>query len=412
MRPLVLALGLCAISAAEVSAQEAGRKTPYFPDAVVEIRAEDLPEPFHSPSANNPPRVVTAPEGAGFTVPPGYAVDLFAEGLAMPRALCIAPNGDVFVSESHAGRVTVLRDADGDGVPEVRETFLGDLNLPFGIAFDAEHVYVANTDSVVRVPYEVGDLTARGEPETIVSDLPGGGYRQHWTRNLLFDPRREHLFISVGSRTNVGIEESPRASILRCNPDGSSLEVFATGLRNPVGLAWNPVRDELWTTVNERDGLGDDLVPDYLTSVRRGGFYGWPFSYLGARRDPRVPGGDDVVARATAPDFLIQAHSAALGLCFYDGAMFPEEVHGDAFIALHGSWNRSARTGYSVIRVPFGPDGRPLGWYEHFLRGFLLDPHDERVWGRPVDVKVAADGALLVTDDGGNRIWRVRWEAP
>jgi glucose/arabinose dehydrogenase len=400
------------ISTACWSQSAAVTKTPYFPGMVVSLNADDMPPPFATPSSNNPPRLISEPEGAHFTVPPGFAVREFARGFDEPRIVRVAPNGDIFVVESHAGRVTVLRDADHNGVPEARSVFLDHLDLPFGLAFHSGHVYVANTDSVVRVPYHDGDLVAAAAPETVLSGLPGGGYRQHWTRDLAVDASGEFMYLSVGSRTNASLEEPPRASIIRFRPDGSGQSVFASGLRNAVGLGWNPATHALWATVNERDGLGDNLVPDYFTHVIEGGFYGWPFSYIGSHRDPRVEGGDELVARAIVPDLLIQSHSAPLGFCFYEGAMFPAQVRGDAFIALHGSWNRSARTGYSVIRVPFDADGKPLGWYEHFLRGWLLGPEDVRVWGRPVDVAVASDGSLLITDDGGNRVWRVTYSPP
>jgi glucose/arabinose dehydrogenase len=346
-------------------AAAASAATPYFPDTVVQLTPADLPPPYATESVNNGPRVVT-----------------------------------------------VLRDADHNGEPEVRETFLENLNQPFGLAFLPGYLYIANTDSVVRVPYADGDLATTAEPETIIDDIPGHGYNQHWTRNLALDPSGEWIYCSVGSATNADVEEPPRACIIRFHPDGSSEEVFASGLRNAVGIGFHPTTHQLWAAVNERDGLGDELVPDYFTHVEQGAFYGWPYSYIGSNRDPRIDNGpESLIQSAVVPDLLITSHSAALGYVFYTGEMFPQEVRRDAFIALHGSWNRSARTGFSIIRVPMDEEGHPLGWYEHFLRGWMNDPSDRRVWGRPVDLAIDQAGALLLTDDGGNKVWRVTYQS-
>jgi glucose/arabinose dehydrogenase len=277
------------------------------------------------------------------------------------------------------------------------------------MAFWKDYLYVANTDSVVRFKYKAGQTKAEGEPEKI-ADLPGKGYRQHWTRNITFSPDGSKMYVSVGSESNVNVEPDPRrAAISEYNPDGTGHRIFAGGLRNPVGLAFYPGTRALWTTVNERDGLGDDLVPDYLTSVKEGGFYGWPYSYIGQNRDPRrTENRQDLVSRAIVPDVLIQAHSAALGLVFYQGGMFPDEYRGDALVALRGSWNRSKRTGYKIIRVRFR-DGKPVGGYEDFLTGWAPDEDSREVWGRPVGLLVMRDGSLLITDDGANKIWRVSY---
>ncbi|HZT42914.1 MAG TPA: sorbosone dehydrogenase family protein [Chthonomonadaceae bacterium] len=355
------------------------------------IRPQDLPPPYTTRSVNNPPVIVPQPAGAALRVPPGFHVSVFASGLNNPRQLTVAPNGDIFCVESVAGRVTVFRPGR-NGKVALRRTFASGLELPFGIAFWKHYLYVANTNSVVRFPYRSGQTHASGRPEVIVRGLPGYGYRQHWTRDLAFSPKGRKMFVSVGSRSNVGIEAPPRACIVEYDPDGSGAHLYATGLRNAVAMAFNPVDGRLWATVNERDGLGDNVPPDYITSVREGGFYGWPYTYIGAHHDPRMPPRPDLARRAIVPDVLIQAHSAALGLAFYTSTQFPQAYRNDAFVALHGSWNRRDRTGY-----------------EDFLTGWMLGPRDRRVWGRPVGVAVAHDGSLLVTDDGGNKIWRVTY---
>jgi glucose/arabinose dehydrogenase len=366
---------------------------------------------------DNGPRQVPRPEGALPRVPRGFAVREFAAGLTNPRVVVTAPNGDVFVSESKANRVRVLRDADGDGSAETSAIFAEGLVLPFGLAFhppgpNPRFLYVANTDSVVRIPYRNGDLKAGSAPQMVVPDIPGGGMLRgggHWTRDIQFSRDGRRLFVSVGSLTNVSDipAEDRRAAILSYNPDGSGYQFHASGIRNPVGLAVHPETGDLWTSVNERDELGDDLVPDYITRLREGGFYGWPWFYLGPNQDPRHPGKrSDLRNRVIVPDVLIQAHSASLDLAFYTGSQFPAEYRNHLFAALHGSWNRSRRTGYKVIRVPV--DGRrATGVYDDFLTGLVTPQGD--VWGRPVGVAVARDGSLLVTDDGGDLVWRVSY---
>ena len=395
----------------------------------------DMPAPGASRSAANPSWRIARPEGALPKAPEGFAVSLFASGFKEPRVVRVAPNGDVFVVESVAGRVTVLSAADGAAKAATSAIFADGLHRPFGVAFypagpDPRYVYVAETDRVVRFPYRSGETKAAGPAEVVVAALPSG--RGHWTRDLAFSADGRTLFVSVGSASNAADEmpdappeglaaflakhergaawgaEENRADVLAFNPDGAAMRVFAAGLRNCSGLAVQPQTAALWCAVNERDSLGDDLPPDYATSVKPGAFYGWPWFYIGAHEDPRLKGRRaDLAASVTVPDVLIQAHSAPLGIAFYDGAQFPAAYRGDAFVALHGSWNRAKRTGYKVVRLPF-KDGAPTGEYEDFITGFVAD--DASVWGRPVDVAVAHDGALLVTDDGGGAIWRVAYQ--
>jgi glucose/arabinose dehydrogenase len=395
---------------------------------------QSLPAPFATPWFRKPTRVVPMPAGGHLTAPPGFAVNVFADNLQFPRFMALAPNGDVFLAEPLRGaaKITVLRDADGDGVVDLRETFASGLNRPFGLAFWKNYLYVGNNDSVVRYTYAAGQVHAAGEPERIATLPPSDaaldedtarrlridisqtrGYN-HWTRNVIVNPAATKLYVTIGSATNATPEPAGtsvlRAAIHEYNPDGSGHRLFASGLRNPVGLAYYPGSSTLWAAVNERDHLGDDLVPDYITSVHDGGFYGWPYSYLGRHVDPTVtPERPDLVAKAIAPDVLLPAHAAALGLLFYTGTQFPTEYRNSAFVALHGSINRSKLSGYAVVRVPFR-SGRPAGPAEDFLTGFIGRDDDEKeAWGRPVGVLQLPDGSLLVSDDGGNRIWRVSY---
>lgn len=398
MKRHALSLLFCVAIAAPCYAQSSALKHH-------EVRADKLPPPYHTPSAGNPPRVVSRPANARLHVPDGFTIGLWAEKLEDPRNMALAPNGDIFVAETAAGRISILRDTNGDGKADRRSVFVSGQNEPFGLAFRGNHLYVGNTDAVMRFRYPEG-----GRPERLAA-LPSGG---HSTRNVIFNRDGSKVYVAVGSRSNVSVEsdEPKRAAITEMNPDGSGQRIFASGLRNPVGLAWNPADGTLWTAVNERDGLGDDLVPDYITEVRRGGFYGWPYSYIGRNVDPRRKGErPDLVAKAIVPSVLIQAHAAALGLVFYNGKMFPEKYRGGAFVALHGSWNRANRTGYSVIHVPFR-NGKPLGGYDDFAIGWAPDPASKTVWGRPVGLLVLPDGSLLVSDDGAGVIWRVSYSRP
>jgi glucose/arabinose dehydrogenase len=382
------------------------------------VTLDDLAKPYDTPSAENHPRVVSRPKGAWPKGPPGFEVTEFATQLEEPRVIVRAPNGDLFLAESRADRIRVFRDADGDGKPEVNEIFAAGLNRPFGIAFypvgpDPKFVYVGNTDSVVRLPYKSGDTKASGQSETIIGNIPSGnesvGGGGHWTRDLEFSRDGKTLYVSVGSRSNVDDDEreARRANILAFDPDGKNERVFAYGIRNPVGLATNPKTGELWTSVNERDLLGDNLVPDYITHVTEGGFYGWPWYYIGAHQDPRHSGKHpELKNKVIIPDVLLQSHMASLCLTFYDGDQFPPEYHYDCFASEHGSWNRARRVGYKVIRVPM-KDGKATGEFEDFLVGFVTK--EGNVWGRPVGVAVAKDGALMITDDGSGTVWRVAY---
>jgi len=381
------------------------------------IDASELSPPFATKSARNGPHVVARPEDASLKVPNGFEVSEYAEGFDNPRYLLTAPNGDIFVTESGPGRVRVLRDTDGDGKPDLNKVFVTGLRQPFGLAFyppgpDPKFLYAANTDGVVRYPYENGDLETKAEPEKI-TELSGGGHLTgggHWTRDIVFAKDGSKLYVSIGSRSNVDENDSDveneRARIFVMNPDGSDKRVYASGIRNPVGLAVEPETGALWTSANERDGLGDNLVPDYITEVKKGGFYGWPWFYIGNHPDPRHAGNphSDIAGDILVPDVLVQAHSASLKLVFYTGEQFPPDYRGDIFAAFHGSWNREVPTGYKVVRVPI-EGGKAAGGYEDFLTGFMTP--DGTVWGRPVGLTVAKDGSLLVSDDGRNVIWRV-----
>jgi glucose/arabinose dehydrogenase len=323
--------------------------------------------------------------------------------------MVLAPNGDLFVAERQGGRVSVYRRTGSMDLPGSRMTFAQGLNTPFGLAFHGDWLYVGTQGALLRYAYTPGQTAASGAPERALT-LPVGG---HSTRNVLFSPKGDKLYLAIGSASNVAEEPAPRATIQEANEDGSGMRTFASGLRNPVGLAWNPDSGKLWAVVNERDGLGDDVPPDYATSVSDGDFYGWPYAYFDGRPDPTFGSlRPDLVAKTRRPDLPIQAHSAPLGIAFYTGSQFPPDYAGSAFIALHGSWNRSQKTGYKVVRSRFQA-GQPVGPVEDFLTGFLLERNGgQQVWGRPVGVMVDRDGALLVSDDGGGRIWRVTYSPP
>jgi glucose/arabinose dehydrogenase len=401
------------------------------PGTIRLITPQDLPKPGATPSSSNPSRVLTRPASVVPRVPAGFKVELFASGLSGPRIIRTAPNGDVFVVETAQGRIRILRSADGASKPATNEIYATGLSHPFGIAFfpggdNPQWLYVANTDSVVRFAYRSGDLKPSAKPETIVGSLPHG--YGHSTRDIVFTPDDKRMLVSVGSAGNAGeglgkppegwISERPlgaawgaetdRAAVLAFDPDGKNRKLFATGIRNCVGLAIQPGTGTPWCSTNERDGRGDNLVPDYVTRVREGAFYGWPWFYIGGNEDPAHAGvRPDLKDKVTIPDVLLQAHSASLGLTFYTGSNFPAEYRGDAFAAEHGSWNRSRRTGYKVVRIRL-KDGVPTGEYEDFVTGFVAG--DNEVWGRPVGVTVARDGALLVSEDGNGTIWRISRE--
>lgn len=411
------------------------------PGVLHSVALASLPPPYATRSAGNGPKVVDRPPGAGLSVPAGFKVQLFASGLSGPRLIRTAPNGDIFIAETRRGRIRVLRAADGASEPSQMAIYADGLRGPFGIAFyplgpNPRWIYVGNLNSVVRFPYRNGDLIARGAPEAVVPKLveSTGG---HTTRDVAFSLDGRRMFISVGSGSNdaetmpvkspAGIRkwaavhgagaawgsETRRADIFETDPEGREpLRIFANGIRNPVGLAVNPVTGELWASTNERDALGDNLVPDYVTHVRKGGFYGWPWYYLGDHQDPRHPNErPDLVGHITVPDVLLQSHSAPLQMVFYTAktgvAAFPAGYRNEAFVALHGSWNRSVRTGSKVVCIRFR-NGVPTGDYQDFLTGFVVD--NGHVWGRPVGVAVAHDGALLVTDDANDTVWRVAYD--
>ena len=377
-----------------------------------------LPKPFATPSVRNRSKVVGWPKETKPTALPGFEVKLFADNLENPRWVYVLPNGDVLVAESRrerrsrprrsANRITLFRDTNKDGQPDLREVFLRDLRMPLGMVLLGDWFIVGNTDALVRYPYRKGEtrITANGQK---ILDLPTGG---HYTRNVVVDSAGQKLYVAVGSRTNVDEEgldakDPRRAAILEVSTDGREMRVFASRLRNPVGMDWEPKTNTLWTVVNERDRLGDELVPDFLTSARQGAFYGWPYSYFGQHEDPRKKGErPDLVAKAVIPDYALGSHVAPLGLVFYRGTSFPSRYHGGAFIGMHGSWNRSNLVGYKVAFVPF-KNGKPSGPIEDFLTGFIANEKTSEVYGRPVGVAVASDGSLLVADDSGGKVWRV-----
>lgn len=379
-----------------------------IPGERIAVKPADLPAPYATPSTANPPRAVKAPENAALQAPPGFRVSLFAEGLKDARWLAVAPSGDVFLAESSAGRVTLLRDSDGDGKADVVTVFASGFDDPHGLAVRPGYLYVADTDAVWRLKYEPGQTKASGKPEQVTPDGAFGGGGGHWTRNIAFSADGARFYVAIGSRGNIGEEPLPRASVQEFAADGEPLGTFASGLRNPVGISFYPGTSDLYVVVNERDGMGDGLVPDYLTRLAPGGFYGWPYYYIGANPQPRLADKKpQLAAEVIVPDLLFRSHSAPLGLVFYDAEQFPEDYRGDAFVALHGSWNAAGPRGYVVARVPF-EDGRPQGYYEAFLTGFWAAGEKRpEVWGRPVGLAVARDGSLLVADDVGQKIWRV-----
>ncbi len=397
--------------------------------------ALNLPAPNVDASKNKFSKVIGWPEGKTPVAPEGFKVTKFATKIKSPRNIYIAPNGDILVVLSNSERntkekianalsgkakaevsgasentVLLYRDTNNDGQFDLQTTFLSGLDQPYGVLIIGNSFYVANTDGLYQYPYKTGDTKITGAGKKIVS-LPAGGYNNHWTRNLIANADNSKIYITVGSGSNAaenGIEnELRRANILEVNPDGTGEKIYASGLRNPVGVAWAPGTGVLWTAVNERDGLGDDLVPDYITSVKRGGFYGWPYSYYGQNEDPRLKGlKPELVKSAIVPDLAVGSHTASLGLAFYTGSEFPAKYKGGAFIGQHGSWNRSQLAGYKVAFVPF-KNGKIAGKLEDFLTGFIADEAKGEVYGRPVGVAVAKDGALLVADDVSSTVWRV-----
>jgi glucose/arabinose dehydrogenase len=381
------------------------------------VTLADLPAPAEDQSVDNGPDVVPRPANAWPVAPKGFKVEMYATGLDNPRELRTAPNGDIFLAESESGEIKIFRGVTPDGKPQQVSVFATGLHQPFGIAFyplgnDPQWVYIGDTDAIVRFPYHNGDMKARGAMEKL-DDLPGGGRLRgggHWTRDLVFSKDGSKLFASVGSHSNVDDsdthpEEFHRADVLEYTPEGKLIKIWGWGIRNCVGEAINPITGELWCSTNERDGLGNNLVPDYITHVPEGGFFGWPWWYMGGHQDPRHEGKHpELKSRVLTPDVILQPHFASLEMTFYQGSQFPDEYNGDGFAAEHGSWNRSLRTGYEVIRVPMR-EGHATGEYEDFLTGFTLG--DGNVWGRPVGVTEAKDGSLFISDDGSRTIWHV-----
>jgi glucose/arabinose dehydrogenase len=389
------------------------------------VNLTSLPAPRATQSASKPPQVVPIPAQPQLNVPAGFQVNVYAEGLDAPRWLALTPAGEVLVTETKQNRVRILADQDGNGAADFNQVFAtadNGLNMPFGMAFAGGYFFLGNSAEVRRYHYSNNQQKLIGTGEKI-TELPGGGYNQHWTRNVIPDAKGEKLYVSIGSESNVAEEPAPRATVQVMNLDGSDRKTFASGLRNPVGLATHPETGELYTTVNERDGLGDDLVPDYFTRIQQDEFYGWPYAYFtpnlldprqthqGQSRNPAL------AAQTKTPDVLFQAHSAALGLQFYTGNRFPEKYRNGAFVAFRGSWNRDQGTGYKIVFIPFNPaekpgEKRPLGYYEDFVTGFLTDPSVPYTWGRPVGLLVLPDGSLLFTEEANGRIYRVSYTPP
>ncbi len=399
---------------------------------------DSLPQPFATKSVSNFSNVIGWKDGEKPQAPEGFVVTKFADGFDNPRWTCITPTGEVLVAESNtnynvlkqiggtiigagrsnnlsnsADRIMILTDADKDGVAEKRDTFLTNLNQPFGMLFLDDWFYVANTDAVLRYRYDKATKRTTGKAQKII-DLPAGNHNQHWSRNIITNEDGSKIYIAVGSASNIaehGLEEELlRAAILEINPDGSGLRTYASGLRNPVGMDWEPSTNTLWTVVNERDGMGDDLAPDYFTSVKDGGFYGWPYSYMGKHPDTRVKEQKpELVKSALEPDLPLISHTATLGLVFYTIGHFPKRYHGGAFLAQHGSFNRSELSGYKVLFVPF-ESGYPSSQPEDFLTGFVADLSERKVRGRPVGLTLTYDGSLLLTDDTSNTIWHIAYK--
>lgn len=381
------------------------------PGQRIQIDPAQLPRPYATDAVDNSAELISRPDPPPFRLPPGFSANVFASGFSYPRWMTVAPNGDVFLALPRMGQVVLLRDRDGDGRAEVKSIFAAGFRRPHGLAIQDGYLYVAGTDGLWRVPLGNGDR-ATSEPERVTKPGAFGEGRSHWTRNVVFSPDGKRFFIAIGSLSNIGEDPLPHATVQSFAADGSDQKTFASGLRNPVGIAFYPGTNDLYTVVNERDGLGDGLVPDYLTRLQEGGFYGWPYVYLGQHPQPDFPSKPEMVAKTLMPDLLFQSHSAPLGLVFYEGDMFPTEYRGDAFVALHGSWNSAEPTGYKVVRVPF-KDGKPQGYYENFLTGFWLDgTTPAQVWGRPVGLAIAKDGSLLIADDAGGVIWRVSYKKP
>ena len=375
-----------------------------------QVKNPVLPEPFQTPSSNNRPEVISKPEGANLTLPSGFHIEVYAEGFTRPRFMLQTSTGEILLSNSdNAGSVYVLQDRNKDFKNDSQTKIIEGLDRPYGLALWKEYLYVAEATSLKRYKYDSANRSAKLPGQEVVSLKDFG--KGHWTRSILFDDKAEKFYLTVGSGSNVDAGEDPmRAAIHRYNPDGSGHEVIAEGVRNVIGLRWYPGTHTLWAAVQERDGLGDDLVPDYFTAIKPGGFYGWPYAYIGPHEDPRRKGENPAQVKTTIPpDVQLGAHVAVLDALFYTGTQFPEHYRGGAFLAFHGSWNRSKRVGYSVAFVPF-ENGKPVELPREFLSGFMLHPEKREVWGRPVGLLQLEDGSMLVSDDGGNKIWRIYYK--
>jgi glucose/arabinose dehydrogenase len=436
MHKVFIGLAACCVVAASCGdSSEKKSDTPASTVSTADSQTVSLPEPFATKSVKNFSTVIGWDSSAKPTAPAGFTVTKFADGLVNPRWIYVAENGDIFISEANkeakgiakvkndlsgksksqsalpgGNRIMLFRDKDKDGKYESRFDYLAGVSMPFGMLVLGNSFYAAGTDGVWQFPYDPSatSITAKGKK---IVELPAGGYNNHWTRNIIANKDGSKIYISVGSGSNVaehGIaNEFRRANILEVNPDGSGEKVYASGLRNPVGMDWAPDNNVLWTAVNERDELGDELVPDYITSVKQGGFYGWPYAYFGQNEDPRRKGENaELVKTSIVPDVAMGSHTASLGLAFYKGSAFPGKYANGAFVGQHGSWNRSSLSGYKVMFVPFS-GGKPSGAPEDFLTGFIADPAKNEVHGRPVGVAVTKSGTLLVADDSANTIWEV-----
>lgn len=407
LKVLLIFIAFACVSSCKGSAPDEAASEDITTDSVSEYGTTvTLAEPFATKSASRQPKVLGWSAEKTPMAPVGYSVVKFAGGLQNPRWIYVASNGDIFVSESEANRISLFRDTNADGIADTKSAFLEGLNRPFGMLILGGYFYVANTDGLLRYAYKSGDTKISTKGQKILS-LPAGGYNNHWTRNILASPDSSSIYVTVGSGSNVGENgmehERRRANILVINPDGGNERAFAAGLRNPVGLDWEPATGKLWTAVNERDELGDQLVPDYITSVQENGFYGWPYAYWGKNPDPRMKGKrEDLVAESIIPDFALGAHTASLGLAFSKSNKF----QAGAYVGQHGSWNRSQLVGYKVLFIPF-ENGNPIGEYKDFLTGFVADGTNAEVYGRPVGIAFARQGYMLVADDAGNTVWTV-----
>ena len=401
----LLAVALLATPAmAQMKDQAVGQRFHFDPNR--------LPAPAPEESVDNSPNVVALPDPPPFKLPAGFSVNRFAGPFGYSRWLTVAPNGDVFLALPDSGKVMLLRDTTGTGNADLATVFAHGFHRPHGLAIHKGYLYVADVDRVWRLPWHPGDSRAAGSVEPVTALGVFGSASGHWTRNIVFAPDGTRFFVDVGSADNIGEDPSPRATVQSFAEDGSDQRTYAAGLRNAVGIAFYPGTNDLYVVVNERDGLGEGLVPDYLTRLQQDGFYGWPYAYIGQHAQPDMPSRPDMVAATIVPDLLFQSHSAPLGLVFYEGAMFPAEYRGDAFVSLHGSWNAQQPTGYKIVRVPF-KNGRPVGYYENFLTGFWTGGNSPaNVFGRPVGLAVAKDGSLLVADDVSGIIWRVSYREP